>query len=366
MRLFSKHDDQSVEITVSNRTVVRVLLLVVVSMLALAALRQAGSALVLIFSAFFLALALNSPVHWISQHIPGKRRGSRTLATSVSFFLVVAFLAFFLSSIIPPIVRQTNSLISATPGFIADLRDEDSPLNSFVVKYNLQGQANDLSAELSDRLKDATGSAFSTLSKFGSSVVATLTVLVLTFMMLIEGPKWIALGKRLLPEHERPRAETLARDMYKVIKGYVNGQVTLAAIAAIVITPVMLMLDISYPIALMLVVFVCGLIPMIGHTIGALLVTFVALFTSAFAAIAILAFYIIYQQIENYIVQPRIQANSTNMSPLLVFVAVVIGVNFGGILGGLVAIPVMGCLKILVVDYLQRKNKLERSATLKA
>ncbi|MEK7152422.1 MAG: AI-2E family transporter, partial [Patescibacteria group bacterium] len=144
--------------------------------------------------------------------------------------------------------------------------------------------------------------------------------------------------------------------MYKVVKGYVNGQVILAALAAVLITPMFFILGISYPVALMVVVFICGLIPMVGHTIGAIFVTLVAVFTSPAAALIILAYYFLYQQIENYLVQPRIQANSTNMSPLLVFMSVVIGVNFGGILGGLVAIPIAGCLRILALDYLRRKK----------
>src|SRR5206468_8231995 len=121
----------------------------------------------------------------------------------------------------------------------------------------------------------------------------------------------------------------LALDMYRVVKGFINGQVTLAALASVLIVPALFVLHISYPVALMVVVFVCGLIPMVGHTIGAIIITTVALFHSASSAVIILIYYILYQQLENYLIQPRIQANSTNMSPLLIFMAVVIGVSFG-------------------------------------
>jgi predicted PurR-regulated permease PerM len=152
--------------------------------------------------------------------------------------------------------------------------------------------------------------------------------------------------------------------MSRVIQGYVNGQVTLAAIAAVLILPALFVAGVSYPLALMVIVFICGLIPMVGHTIGAIIVTTVALFTSVPAAIIVLSYYILYQQIENYVVQPKIQANSTNMSPLLVYIAVILGVNFGGLLGGLVAITVMGCIRILVLDYLEQRNILS-TATVK-
>jgi predicted PurR-regulated permease PerM len=120
--------------------------------------------------------------------------------------------------------------------------------------------------------------------------------------------------------------------------------------------PALLLLHISYPAALVVVVFICGLIPLVGHTIGATIVTIVALFTSPWTAVIILAYYILYQQIENYIIQPRIQANSTNMSPLLVFASVIVGVNFGGLFGGLVAIPVVGCIRIALLDYLHSRQ----------
>jgi predicted PurR-regulated permease PerM len=148
--------------------------------------------------------------------------------------------------------------------------------------------------------------------------------------------------------------------MYRVIKGYVNGQVLLAAIASAMLLPALLIFDVSYASALLGVVFICGLIPMIGHTIGAIIVTLVALFTSPLSAVGILAYYILYQQIENYLIQPRVQANTTNMSPLLVFGSVVVGVSFAGLFGGLVAIPLAGCLRILVLDQLHQRNLIDK------
>lgn len=361
-----KEKHQTVEITISNRTVVRVLGLVILSLLFLGVLRQVGEALVLIFVAFFLALSLNAPVHWIADHLPGKRRGSRTLATGVSFLFVVLLLGGFLASFAPPLVRETRSFLEAVPGLVEDVRDEDSSLGSFISRYDLQDDIDKISDQLSNRLGNFSGTAVSTLSRVGGGIVSTLTVLVLTFMMLAEGPAWAARFKRLIPLERRKHAEELGSDMYRVVKGYVNGQVLLAATAAIILLPPFFALHISYPIALMVVVFICGLIPLVGHTIGAVIVSSVALFTSPFAAIIVLVYYILYQQIENYFIQPHIQANATNMSPLLVFASVIIGVSFSGLLGGLLAIPIAGCLRILVLDYLRARHLLYESSVKQA
>lgn len=363
MTFFSRQPNKNqVELTISNRTVVRVLLLVVATMIGIAAVQKASHALLLIFTAFFLALALNAPVHWLAQRIPGKRKGSRSIATGVSFLIVILLLAGFLASIVPPLYRQTSNFISSAPKLVEQVKDEDSEIGKLVQKYNLESEIDDFSKEASEKLKGASGAAVSTVSTVGSSIFTVLTVLVLTIMMLTEGPRWMRLFRDMVPDGHRDRAEKIAGDMYKVVKGYVNGQVVLAALAAIFIFPVMFILKIDYPVALMVIVFICGLIPMVGHTIGAVIVSIVALFTSPLAAIILLAYYFLYQQIENYLVQPRIQANSTNMSPLLVFASVIIGVNFGGIFGGLVAIPIAGCIRIVVLDYLRRKKIITNHA----
>jgi predicted PurR-regulated permease PerM len=347
---------RKIEVTVSNRTVIRVLAMVAFWLVFLIALRQAAHSLLLIFTAFFLALALNAPVRWLADRIPGKRKGSRALGTAISFLLVIALLAGFLTSIVPPMVRQTSSFISAAPQLLEEVHDQNSTLGKWITKLHLQNQIDDFSNQLSERVKNATPAAVSTLGKVGSSLFSVLAILALTFMMLIEGPRWMRLFERFVHPADRQRVNGIASDMYNVVKGYVNGQVTLALIASLMLLPALIVLHVSYPVALVVVVFICGLIPMVGHTIGAIIVTLVALFHSPFSAVAILAYYILYQQIENYIIQPRIQANSTNMSPLLVFASVVIGVNFGGLFGGLVAIPVAGCLRILMLDYMRNKN----------
>lgn len=355
---FGRKKQDEIEITISNRTVFRVVLLITVSFLFLMALRAAAHALTLLFTALFLALALNAPVHWIAQRLPGKRRGNRTVATGISFLIVIGALIGFLASIVPPLVSQTSDFINNVPGLIQDLRNDDSALGRFVQDNNLEGQIDKLSAQFSDKIGSIGGSALGTAGKITGSLFSVLSVLVLTFMMLVEGPRWLKTGQRLVAPDRRKHIKTLLRDMYAVIKGYVNGQVILAALAALFIVVPLVILKVSYPVALMVIVFVCGLIPMVGHTIGAVIVSTVALFQSPITALIILAYYFLYQQIENYIIQPRIQANSTNMSPLLVFSSVLIGVSFGGLLGGLVAIPVAGCLRILLIDYLESRRIL--------
>jgi len=132
-------------------------------MIGLAMVRQASHALVLIFTGFFLALALNGPVHWLAVRIPGKRRGSRVLATAISFFVVIAFLAAFLFSIVPPMIKQTSSFVSTIPDIVHDLRQPDSTLGKFVDRYHLDGQVDKATEQISDRLGNIGGAALSSM-----------------------------------------------------------------------------------------------------------------------------------------------------------------------------------------------------------
>ncbi|MDB5164149.1 MAG: family transporter [Candidatus Saccharibacteria bacterium] len=355
----SRKKDKAIRITVANTTILRVLALIFLSLLLVTLFRRASHALTLIFIAFFLSLVLNAPVHWLSQRLPSKGRGNRTLATSISFLVVVILLAAFIGSLVPPLVRQTSNFIDQAPQLVSDVHNEDTSLGKFVRRYHLESQSDKLASQLSDRLQNFSGSAFTTVTRITSSVFSVLTVLVLTFMMLIEGPHWLVFIQRLLPDEKEAWVKHISLDMYRVLKGYVNGQVFLAALAACLIVVPLFILHVSYPVALMVIIFICGLIPLVGHTIGAIIVSTVALFHSPVTALIVLAYYIFYQQVENYVVQPRIQANSTDMSPLLVFSSVIIGVSFNGLLGGLVAIPIAGCLRILALDYLERKKLLE-------
>ncbi len=356
---YHRSKDKEVWVNISNRTVVRVLFLIGVALLLIVALRKISHAIFLIFTAFFLALALNAPVHWLERHMPGKKKDRRLIATTISFFLVVILLAGFVVAITPPVTRSVTTLVKDVPHLVQEARNKNSTIGHFISKYNLQGNIDTFSKDLSKKLNNIPATAVSAAGKLASKAFAILAILALTFMMLLEGPRWVKRFGELVPDEHTLHVNRLASDMYKVIKGYVNGQVILAVLAALLITPALFILHISSPLALMVVVFICGLIPLVGHTIGAIIVSIVALFHSPWSALIILIYYILYQQLENYVIQPRIQASTTNLSAFLVFAAVIVGASFGGLFGGLVAIPLMGCLRVLTVDYLKGHGALD-------
>jgi predicted PurR-regulated permease PerM len=237
MKLLSRKSqpDSKIEITIATKTIVRIMLIVLLTILVLAAINKISSALILIFLAFFLALALNGPVHWIALHLPGKRRGNRSVATTISFLIVIGLLIAFIAAFVPPAVGQTASFVNNVPNLVRDAGEQDTPIGRFIRQNNFEEGVTSFSQDISGVLKSSGSRALSTVSTVGASLVSLFTVLALTFMMLVEGPSWVHLSRRLMPADHREHIIDLTREMYRVVRGYVNGQITLAAIAAILI-----------------------------------------------------------------------------------------------------------------------------------
>ncbi len=350
-------------INISNKNVFRLILIIALTYLSFLFVIKVSYAIELIVIAIFLSLTINAPVHRLSHLMPGRLKGNRTLGTTVSLVIVLLALSILIISIAPPLINQTSGFIKNSPNLVQDLHNQDSQLGGFIHKYHLDNQINTVSDQLSSRLKSVGSSTFSTITDVTSSIIAILTVFVLTFMMLIEGPKWLKFGYDLFEPAKSVRLKEVSAKMYDVIKGYVNGQVLMAAVAAVIIVIPLFILNVSYPIALMVIVFICALIPMVGHTIGLVIITSVSLFHSFIAALIVVAYYILYMQIEAYVIQPRIQSSKTNLSPLMVFAALLIGLSFDGLIGGLMAIPVAGCLKVLAEEYLKNHKTIKLSDT---
>lgn len=354
MRIFGKADTT---ISISTETIVKSIALAVLSIVLLRLIGNITHQLTLIGVAAFLALALNPAVTWLTRRLKSR---SRPLATGVAYLTVLTLLSGFLFLVVPPLVRQTTDFIQDVPQTIRDLEDQDSALGRTVRRYNLDEELDNLGNDFGNRFGDVTGPVVSTASRVGGTLISIITVLVLTFMMLIEGPIWFDRFLALQPADKRAHRKLLAQRMYKVVTGYVNGQVLIAAIAATFALVALLIGNTVFnasvnAVAMAGIIFIFGLIPMFGNILGATIVVLISLFSSSSLAIAMAVYFLIYQQIENATLQPYIQARSNQLTPLTVFIAALLGVGLGGILGALAAIPIAGCIRILLEDYLDKR-----------
>jgi len=353
---------QRIKIDIETHTIIRVIGAIVIFWIGIQAILQIRFALVLLLISFFLALALNPPVSYLASKIPG---GSRGAATAISYLAVLGIVGIFLYSAVPPLVSSTRDLINTVPQQVQDFQSGSN--NGFIArqieKYHLEDEAQQLASNLTDKLGDIQGPIISGIGRVTTTVAAFITVLVLTFFMLVEGPQWLELFWAYHPAKHREHNKELAKRMYGVVTGYVNGQLLIASIAGLASLVMMVIVGVPNALALAGIVMLTGLIPLIGASLGAIIIVLASLFKSLAAGIIMLIFFLVYQQIENNSIQPYVQSRTLEISPLLVLVAVIIGIQFGGLLGGFLAIPTAACLRILVLDAIKQRNAKTNTGT---
>jgi predicted PurR-regulated permease PerM len=348
------------ELTISYRTLIRIVLAVALVAFAFSFVRKVEHALTLIFISAFLTLSLNPLVNWMNKRF---KQLSRVKATAVSYSLVLLVLGGFLYMTIPPLVTQTVGFIENVPTIIKDFTTQDSALARLAKRSHVTEQLNSISQDWASHVADLRAPALHAAGQVGSSIVSFLTVIVLTFMMLAEGPDIVAFLWTLRDEKNRAREKALVQKMYGTVTGFVNGQVILASIAALC---AMSMLFIGRqvfhahvnPVALAGIVLLCGIIPMIGNPLSSSLVIVACLFSSLNLALFMGVYFVVYFQIENITLLPYIQSRQNELTPMIVFIAALMGIGFGGLLGGLIAIPAASCIKILLEDRFSRQREL--------
>ena len=317
--------------------------------------------LVWLITAFALALALNPAVVWFQRITPKRNRLVATLMVSLLLTAASMFLAVLL---VPPLITQTEQLVNDLPRYTAQVTDPGTFTGDLIQRYDLVDRIKSGQSDFIGRLTNAGGTFVGLLTGVFSSIIASLTIFGLTFFMLMEGPTWIGLFWRTQTNtHRRERLQRLAADMYRAVGGYVIGKMVAALLAGLTTTIMLIILDDPFAVPLGLIVGILSILPLIGATIGAVIVVIATLFISVGDAIIMAIFFTIYQQIENNVIQPVIFNRTVAVSPLLVFISVLLGTAIGGILGALIAIPVTASLQILVKDiYRQRSGEHPKSA----
>jgi predicted PurR-regulated permease PerM len=318
----------------------------VIAITLLQAFASASQVLVLIIISLFFAMGLNPAVLFM------ERRGlSRAKAVTATVSLVIGFVGVFIWIAAPLIIDQVNALISNAPQLISDLKN-NSTINELNKNY---GIVDTIQERVDSSIKDGKFviSAFGGVLGVGKAVfsgaLSMLTILVLTLYFLATLPTVTKGAYRLVPASRRERVTKISDAIIFRVGAFVGGQITISFFASIFIFILGFVLDLPYKSALALVVFVCGLIPLIGHFIGMTIVTLVALTVSPLIAAISLASYIVYVQFENYILTPRIMKRALSIPGLVTIIAALIGASLLGLIGGILAVPIAAAI-LLILD----------------
>ena len=312
----------------------------------LRALASASAVFILIIISIFLAAGLNPAVLFFQNR--GLKRGMAVGAVMAS---VLLFVGIFIAVAVPPLLDQVNSLLNNAPQLVRDLNN-----NAFINDLNNKyGVIDSLQTKVNLVIKDgqfaitAFGGVIGVGKAVVSGLVSTLTILVLTLYFLSSLPQVIDIGLKFVPASRRNRVSKLVNAIVGRIGSFIGGQAIIAAIAAIFILIMGLIIGMPYTGPLAMFVLICGFIPLVGHFIGMSVVTVVSLTDSLSTAAIALASYVIYVQIENYVITPRIMKRSLSIPGLVTIIAALLGTSLLGLVGGLLAVPIAAAV-LLILD----------------
>lgn len=335
---------------VPTRLVLRVVLIVLLVVATLWLVYMLRRPLTWIFIAGFVAIALSGPVNWLTR-----RTGRRGLSIAIVYIAMILVPVLVAAMLVPPIVEQLNNLVQNLPTYATDLQEfveNNERLRSLEEDYNITAELQKQAAQLPGRVGDAAG----ILSDIGlglvNSIFAGVTIFVLSLFMIGSGRNWLDwLASRQGPEREAWLMRLFDR-IGNAVGNYVAGALGQALIAGVLAYLVLTILGVPYAGSLAVVIFLLDLVPLVGATLGAILVGIITLFSDFPTDTIVWAVWsIVYQQIENNVIQPRIQARAVQVHPFVVLASVLFGSTLFGVIGALLAIPVAAAIEISIVEY---------------
>lgn len=334
--------------SITIRTMVTGIGLVLLTYAGFWVLRQVTRPITWLLIAAFFAIVLTPPVDFLVRRMH-MRRG---LAAGTVFLVGLLLIVGMLYAFIRPIVDQASEFADKFPTYVKDARAGKGWVGEMVTRYNIDEWFQKNQARLRSSVSDLGAPALDVARSVFNTLAATLTIAVLTFLMLIEGPEFLRGGLSMLSPPRQRRVRRIARDCARAVTGYVAGNLSISVIAGLFTYVVLLILRVPFREVLALWVGFADLIPLVGATMGAIPTIGVSFLHSVPAGIVSFVAYVLYQQFENHILQVTIMARTVALKPLTVLVSVLIGVELFGLLGALLAIPAAGIIKVLANEFL--------------
>lgn len=334
----------------SHRTTLRIVLIVVAVAAALYILYLLRQPIAWLILAAFIAVAVSGPVNLLS------RRMKRGLAIAIAYLGLVLVPIAILALLVPPLVSEANDLIDDAPRYASDLTDfveGNETLSNIEQEYDITGKLEDEAQELPTRIDDAAVVVRDLGVGIVNSVFAGVTILILSIFMVGGGPRWIAGALAMQSPTHAQRLRRAADRIGRAVGNYVGGALLQAAIAGVSTFIVLSILGVPFAAPLAVIVALLDLLPLVGATLGAIIVGIVTLFDNfPTATIVWVIWAIVYQQLENNIVQPQIQRRAVQLEPIVVLISVLFGSALFGIVGALLAIPIAASIQIALREYL--------------
>ena len=339
------------EVTISTRTLVRLLATAAIFLLLMYVLWQVRAVGELVLISAFLALALNPIVTVLARSIGG-RRGIASVVVVVGVLLL---LIVFLASLLTPLYSEVRSFANRAPNLLDELQHW-APFAEFDARYHLIQSLQETARSYSSRLPQQADSLLGVATAVAAGFGKAITVLFMTLFLLLEIPRFLRTATELLRPGHADRSHQLFEQINGTIARWTAGVLFIAAIAGTTIGVTAWILGVPFALAIALLVGLLDLIPLVGATIGSTVAVLVALTHSLTAAVIMLVLAVSYQFVENHIIQPVVMRKSVDVSPFIVLVSVLVGASLIGIVGALLAIPVAGSVQVVLREVLSARR----------
>ncbi|MGW3097056.1 AI-2E family transporter [Streptomyces sp. NPDC001102] len=329
------------------RTILAAIGLVLTAYVALQLVVQTRRVLVWIVIALFFAVALYPAVDALERRFT---RCRRSVATLLVFLLAVVVVGGLVALFVTPLAQEGSRLAGRLPHLIEDARAGRGPVGDLLERTHALRYVQQHRGQIRSFATGLGTPALAFVRSAATTVAGTVTIFVLAYLMVLEGPKVVGGALALTDEARAARIRRVGAECARTVNGYLTGNLLISVICGVLTYVMLLIAGVPFAGLLALFVAITDLIPLVGATLGAVVASVAAFVHSLPAGIAALVFFVVYQQVENHLLQPLILSRTVKLNPLTVLVAILLAVEIAGILGALLAIPVTGMIQVILRD----------------
>jgi predicted PurR-regulated permease PerM len=330
------------------RTIATTIAMVLATVLVLLVIRDVSRVLTWIVVAVFFAVALYPLVGWVDRHVTG---GRRALSTLLVFVAILVVLGGLIAAFAVPLAREGTAFATQLPSLIQDAKAGRGTIGGFLDRTNALNLVQDHQDRIKHYASGLTTPATGVLSGIAATFAGLITIFVLAYLMVLEGPKVVSGSLNLIERDDiRDRVRAVGADCAKSVTGYLSGNLLISVICGVIHYAALKAMGVPFAGLIALFVAIADLIPLVGATIGGIVALLAAAIHSVPALIVVAIVFVVYQQLENHLLQPLVFARTVNLNPLTVLIAILIAVELAGILGALLAIPLASIIQVIARD----------------
>lgn len=342
-----EEDKKTINVNISTITILKILFVLLVIYL----IYLLGDIIAVLFVSLVLASLVIPWVDWMAR-----KKIPRAVGAILIYIVLFAILSFVIYSIVPPIINQINEFSKDSPAYLEKVFSGISVFKEQIEERGILENIKEGLGAFSSDVQSATGGVFSMIGSLFGGIFSFILTLAITFYMIVEENAMKKVIWSVVPEKHQPYIIQLLGRMQKKVGLWLRGQIILSVIMFTVTYLGLLFLGVKYALMLAMLAALAEFVPYLGPVLAAVPALIIAFVQSPILAIFVLIFYCILQMIENHILVPQVMRKVVGLNPIVIIVVLIVGFNIGGVIGGILAIPVATAASVFLKDVFERRR----------